>query len=290
LQIHFRPSAEPTCLARRRWRRIVRIAGSVALALCWGIPSAGAQTQPPPATGASRPFEISDNSFLVEEAFNQEPGVVQNIVNAVRTDESWAFAFVQEWPVVTKKHQLSYTLSWARANGSNTFGDTLINYRYQVLEEGPGRPAFAPRFSVVLPTASSGSGSDATGVQFNLPFSKQTGDVYWHWNAGLTWMPSVGDGRDTVSLESPFFAGSAIVRLRPMLNALFETVLILPEEVEVDRTFREKSFTFSPGVRGGWNIGDAQLIVGFAVPITWSEDNRDTATFFYFSYELPFKK
>src|SRR5687767_503699 len=30
-------------------------------------------------TGSSRPWEITDNSFLVEEAFNQEPGIFQNI-------------------------------------------------------------------------------------------------------------------------------------------------------------------------------------------------------------------
>ena len=44
-------------------------------------------------------------------------------------------------------------------------------------------------------------------------------------------------------------------------------------------------------MRGGWDFGDTQLILGVAVPITWTGDeDADTAAFFYLSYELPFKK
>ena len=28
--------------------------------------------------------------------------------------------------------------------------------------------------------------------------------------------------------------------------------------------------TLSPGVRGGWDIGEKQVVLGFAMPITWS--------------------
>ena len=37
--------------------------------------AAPAAAQAPPAS----PFGITDNSFLIEEAFNQDPGVFQNI-------------------------------------------------------------------------------------------------------------------------------------------------------------------------------------------------------------------
>ena len=99
------------------------------------------------------------------------------------------------------------------------FGDALINYRYQAMMEGPGRPAFSPRVSVVLPFGNvpRGLGDGSAGLQFNLPFSKQTGDWYWHWNAGLTWLPQaeldLEPGRQE-NLSSPFLAGSAIYRLR----------------------------------------------------------------------------
>ncbi|HET9768159.1 MAG TPA: hypothetical protein VFS60_15000, partial [Thermoanaerobaculia bacterium] len=44
-----------------------------------------AQPPPDPATDSSRKWEITDNSFLVEEAFNQERGVFQNIATWTRT-------------------------------------------------------------------------------------------------------------------------------------------------------------------------------------------------------------
>ena len=75
-------------------------------------------------------------------------------------------------------HQLSYTIPFAGGDGTSAhFGGVLLNYRYQVLSEGPGRPAFSPRFSLILPTGRSADDSDRPGVQVNLPFSKQVGDL-----------------------------------------------------------------------------------------------------------------
>ena len=45
-----------------------------------------ASTPKPPA---AEPFEITDNSFLVEEAFNQEAGIFQNICGAVFANGNW---------------------------------------------------------------------------------------------------------------------------------------------------------------------------------------------------------
>src|SRR6266581_556449 len=66
-----------------------------------------------------RPIDgIMDNSFLIEEAYNQEPGIVQHIFNTVysiddlsqprqrRTDLS----FTQDWPAYGQAHQFSYTV------------------------------------------------------------------------------------------------------------------------------------------------------------------------------------
>jgi hypothetical protein len=56
-------------------------------------------------------------------------------------------------------------------------------------------------------------------------------------------------------------------------------------------TGRTTTFTLSPGVRTGWNIAaDQQVIVGFAVPVTFDDDRTAAAAFFYFSYELPFRR
>src|SRR5262245_17773403 len=55
---------------------------------------------------------LQDNSFLIEEAYNQEAGVVQSIVNGLwsRSSENWTLSFTQEWPVPDQRHQFSYTL------------------------------------------------------------------------------------------------------------------------------------------------------------------------------------
>ena len=42
---------------------------------------------------------VQDNSFLIEEAYNQEAGVVQHILNLQRADRDWFLSFTQEWPV-----------------------------------------------------------------------------------------------------------------------------------------------------------------------------------------------
>ncbi|HWH70087.1 MAG TPA: hypothetical protein VNT26_11930, partial [Candidatus Sulfotelmatobacter sp.] len=158
---------------------------------------------------------IMDNSFLVEEAYNQEKGVVQHILTAIYAldhapgseDQLWNLAFTQEWPLFSQTHQLSYTIpyNFARTGGQgdNGFGDVLLNYRYQAYFNPDTLMAFAPRASLVLPTGDKdlGFGGDKVGAQFNLPFSTTLGD-YWfvHLNAGLTYLPEVDSlqGRDRV--------------------------------------------------------------------------------------------
>src|SRR5438552_7990975 len=75
------------------------------------------------AQGASAPatqaHPIQDNSFLAEEAYNQEPGVVQHIQTFTRlwNSKTWAYSFTQEWPVPSHwRHQLSYTVSRSKAD------------------------------------------------------------------------------------------------------------------------------------------------------------------------------
>jgi hypothetical protein len=242
---------------------------------------------PAPQNSPSRPFAIVDNSFLVEEAFNQDAKIFQNIFGWTRQQGDWTFTFTQEWPAPGKRHQLSYTIPIASVDGSTGVGDVLLNYRNQVLEEGPGRPAFSPRLSVVVPNGAEAIGAGVGGLQVNLPFSKQQGDLYFHWNAGFTWSPS----HERPDLFSPSFAGSAIYRLEDMCNLMLESVLSFVDgEVSPGVTDRVRWFTLSPGIRGGWNVGSAQIILGGAVPVSWTEGKTYGGVFGYFSYELPFRK
>jgi DtxR family Mn-dependent transcriptional regulator len=255
--------------------------------------------QPPPAQrppASSAPFGILDNSFLVEEAFNQERGVFQTIFGFQRSDDAWDFAVTQEWPVRSQRHQLSYTVPVGSLSGNAGFGDLTLNYRYQALMEDPGYPAFSPRLSLILPTGATELTRNSVGLQVNLPVSKQRGDLYLHANTGFTWYPRADaqpgtEGSKRVSLLSPHLSASGIYRVRPMFNLMVEGVVELEQFARPDGSRgRDTILTLSPGARGGWNLGDHQLVVGAAVPVTWVASDSSAGVLIYLSYELPFSR
>ena len=259
--------------------------------LVGGLPAAGYAQEPAPSAQPAK-FEITDNSFFVEEAFNQDRGIFQNIFSWARDDSgNWNASFTQEWPAPGVTHQLSYTVPFAGGGSPAHVGGVLLNYRMQMIAEGRKRPAFSPRFSVILPTGRNIDDSDRPGVQFNLPFSKQFGDFYVHFNAGATWLHGVAAGETSkTNLMSPVYAGSVIWHTRPYLNLMLESMLMLQDTVlDEETTTAQPIGMIAPGVRGGWTLGDRQLILGAAVPITLQEGQpRSMAFLTYFSYELPF--
>ena len=115
----------------------------------------------------------------------------------------------------------------------------------------------------------------------NLPFSKQFNDTYLHWNAGFTHI---------ANLFTPQVAASGIWRARPMFNLMLESVVAWEEIVDGTTTRRDAVVTISPGFRTGWNAGDAQAIVGVAVPASFSSGSNSVGVFGYFSYEIPFTR
>lgn len=301
VRLRARDDREVTIGARAASKVLVQAARAILACLLLGGAAHAQTTQTAQRPAAVERFAITDNSFLVEEAFNQEAGIFQNIFNVVRFDGGWDASFTQEWPVVSQTHQFSYTVPFGGFGGNSGIGDLLLNYRYQLWTEDDRRPAFSPRLSLILPSGDEekGLGNGSPGLQINLPFSKQRNDVYFHWNGGFTFVPGVSDKRcctlvpvDDVTLLTPHLSGSAIWRVRPMVNLMMESVLEWPEELSsaVGTTERFTSFTLSPGARGGWNIGDHQLIVGVALPITWAQGDSEAGIFGYFSYELPFKR
>jgi hypothetical protein len=110
--------------------------------------------------------QIQDNSFLIEEAYNQESGVVQHITTfARRSRGDWDYAFTQEWPLGGIRHQLSYTIPVRHAEGSGTgLGDVALHYRYQLAGHPRARTVAAPRFSLLLPTGTHELGRGSGGI------------------------------------------------------------------------------------------------------------------------------
>ena len=235
---------------------------------------------------------VQDNSFLIEEAYNQEPGVVQHINTFQRRGGDWEYRFTQEWPLRSQTHQFSYNVPylWLRSEEptSHGFGDVMLNYRYQWWTESESLPAFAPRMSLVLPSGdrNKGTGQDSYGLDVNLPFSKIVGNqLTMHANAGLASFFDV-EGRRPTSYR---IGGSAVYALTRDTNVLLETLAEWEETVNTSRDVeREFTVTVSPGIRHAFNFRDAQLVIGAATPITFTKGDVDVGVFLYLSFEHKF--
>jgi hypothetical protein len=243
---------------------------------------------------------IQDNSFLVEEAYNQEDGIVQHISSFERLTNShdWVYTQTDEWPLRTLKQQLSITFAGTHAGsfaGSGAgWGDTALNYRYQLIGSGETKVAIAPRFSMLLPTGDHkfGRGSGGVGVQTNLPFSIQHSSHFvTHWNAGATWVPHALNERRESASTMAFNLGQSVVWLaKPRFNVLLETLWTSSEVVGGARkTQKSQDLYVSPGVRWAYNFESGlQIVPGLAVPVGVGPCAGEKGLIMYLSFEHPF--
>jgi hypothetical protein len=268
-------------------------AGLVTALLVWLAGTAAPATAQQGAPAAVPP--IADNSFLLEEAYNQEPGVVQHISTFLRFGaEDWAYSFTQEWPVSGQRHQFSLTVPLQQAGGGAGVGDLALNYRLQALDASRGPVAFSPRLSLLVPTGSAarGRGAGGPGLQANLPLSVAAGRRFvTHSNLGVTWTPGAenaqGDEADATGLNA---GQSAIWLARPTVNVMLELVWARSHEVTgPGRTVRRDSLHLSPGVRWAHNFASGlQIVPGLALPIGLGPSRGDDGWFLYLSFEHPF--
>jgi hypothetical protein len=243
--------------------------------------------------------QIQDNSFLIEEAYNQESGVVQHISTFARPSggDAWAYAFTQEWPLGGIRHQLSYTIPIENIEGFGTgLGDVALNYRYQLAGNPEARTVAAPRLSVLLPTGNEveGRGAGAVGFQGNLPLTLVlSNQIVTHWNAGATITPSarspLGDEATTTSFN---LGASAIWLLHPSFNLMVEALWLSTASVaSAGQTVRDESLLLNPGIRGAFNLAnDLQIVPGLAYTFGLGPDADEDALFVYLSFEHPFKR
>jgi hypothetical protein len=252
----------------------------------------------PPAPAAEP--AILDNSFLVEEAYNQEDHVVQHISSFAlyRESRDWVGNFTQEWPLFGAKHQLSYTLAWLdpgeEAPGGAGAGDLALNYRWQAAGGSGEALAFAWRVSVLLPTGDDekGRGSGSTGFQLNLPLSLRISPgLAAHSNAGIQHFSSErNDAGDEAGTTGYNLGQSLIWLLRPDFNLMLEAAWTSFEEVTgPGRTSRSSTFLLSPGARWALNLpSGTQIVPGVALPVGVGPSSGDYGLFLYLSFEHPF--
>ncbi len=229
---------------------------------------------------AQQPAPIQDNSFLIEEAYNQESRVVQHISAFFRSSAGdWLYTFTQEWPLFGQRSQLSYTLPLM----SGGFGDLALNYRLQLVGTGP--LAFSPRLSLVLPTGTweQGRGSGAIGLQANLPVSAHLGKrLVTHWNAGASVTPSARTvGGSPATVWTYGLGGSAVVVLRHDVNVLVEMVWT--------RADGDEELLLNPGIRWAHTLANGlQIVPGIGVPLGLGPSREPAGLFLYLSLEHAF--
>lgn len=244
---------------------------------------------------------IADNSFFIEEAYNQEAGVIQHITSLVAAGtgrRDLYFSFTQEWPFRSQRHQFSYTLPLTRLDGRSAgLGDVLLNYRLQ-FGAGTSRWALAPRLSLVLPTGSvrRGLGDGSIGIQANLPLSYQLSrQLVTHWNAGASILPRaqgafVGGRRPRRTLTYFTVGGSVIALTQLPVQVMFESLLTFDSEIAAGGVVhRSTAWVASPGLRAAVNLGSLQVVPGVAVPFTRSGGHTERGLFTYLSLEHPFR-
>ncbi|GAC1396077.1 MAG: hypothetical protein NVSMB56_10590 [Pyrinomonadaceae bacterium] len=251
---------------------------------------------------STTPPAIQDNSFLIEEAYNQEAGIIQHISTFMRQrGGNWIYTFTQELPLGSQRHQFSYTLAVPHNRDANDtrqtgLGDLALNYRYQLIGNGETRLAVAPRVTILLPTGDSKKdlGAGGAGVQFNIPVSiVLTKRFVTHVNAGTTFYHAAKNAAGERATRYDYNLGQSIVWLaKPRFNPLLEASYSRTQNVVgIGQTKSASTLLLSPGVRWAYNFRNGlQIVPGIAVPLGVGPSRGERGVFFYLSFEHPFKK
>jgi hypothetical protein len=241
---------------------------------------------------------IEDNSFFIEEAFNQESGVIQHISTACYRPAQNVIqcSFTEEWPLRGQRHQLSVTIPYTFTDmATEGFGDIALNYRFQLLDENDWCWA-TPRISLLFPTgrAAAGLGAGTLGIQTNFCASKRWSDQFiTHLNAGMTVVPEARStdpsGRVVHRTLSTINAGASLIWLcMEQLNLLCEVLFTNSSALDLSGNIvRTSESIFNPGVRYAANLGTLQIVPGASLPLFISRNLTTAGVFFYLSFEHP---
>jgi hypothetical protein len=272
------------------------------LLICCGLQTVHAQDGPSEQHQRAGSFSdaIEDNSFYIEEAYNQERGVVQHISTLLvlpSPQHDVSYTFTQEWPIGSQAHQLSFTIPYTsfEAGTYAGLGDIILNYRYQ-LAFADEWAAIAPRVSAILPTGDwkKGLGAGVLGWQFNIPASKRISDGWvLHANAGMTALPEVKgvtmSGTEVKhTLISYNVGGSVILLASPVFDVMLEGSLNRVAGIDNGEAEQSTEITVVPGMRGAIDIGELQIVPGLGVPLISSGGVMYAGVFLYLSFEHPF--
>jgi outer membrane putative beta-barrel porin/alpha-amylase len=247
------------------------------------------------ASGAESVAPLEDNSFLLEEAYNQEARVVQHIFNWTRINPrgDYVLNFSQEWPLSGQRHQLAYSIPFESVSGSGHrgtgFGDVAIQYRYQWLGMDDTKLAAAPEVTLLLPTgdANEDLGAGATGGEVGLPLSLKLSDRFVaHTNVSFTYTGH----SDQSPASYEYDLGQSLVWLAAArFNPMVEVVWSRSEPAGDAAGEREEGLLVSPGFRWAHDFPSGlQVCPGVAFPIGVGASSGDSGVLLYLSFEHGF--
>jgi len=231
------------------------------------------------------PPAIEDNSFYIEEAYNQDLRVVQHIFTTEvfpSKDEGVNMTFTQEWRVGGLNHQLSYTFVYPTAESGPAF--LFANYRYQLFNKYYWA-CVSPRLSLFLPLRSPGASIDRIGAQVNIPASKRLGEFFVaHFNLGATFDRTFCGTENEDATTTTWDIGGSLIWLQSgNFNLMLEALeLVTPSEPRLNR------FLLSPGARFAINLDRTQIVPGIGFPAEFTRQGTTTGFFLYLSVEHPY--
>jgi len=254
--------------------------------------------------------QLEDNSFMLEEAFNQDMGVIQHIFNANFDKfrfETLQLSYTQEIPLTHRKHQLNLCFNYlmqGNTTGSlqaNGFGDLYVSYRPLIFDERDWL-MFIPRLTVIVPTgdASRKLGNGAWGLQVNLAATKRLSKkLVMHFNAGATQFVKFdryqynGDQSTLTAERDVLFKNlgwSAVWHFRPRLNLMFEHTANYNADIsDQGVVFTKTMQVFNPALRYCINRSHMQVVPGIGFPVSVADGRAQQGIFFYLSFETSYR-
>lgn len=242
-------------------------------------------------TEATNPIE--DNSFFVEEAYNQEAGIVQFIQGFDYNNKakSYNYSFTNEIPIGDNVHQFSYNFGLDHPGGGvndTKLTDLFINYRCEAYRQKG--IIVTPRISLIAPTGDykKGFGKGSAGVQLNHIVTLELSKYFiTHFNMGGTLYPKAKDGTMKEAIFGFNYGSSLIWLLHSNFNMMVEVFGTAEENFTAPGVDKwTDSYFISPGFRTAINLPkEVQVVPGMAVPIGIGESKGEWSLYFYLSIE-----
>lgn len=218
------------------------------------------------APNASAQLSLSNNSFLLEEAWPADSAVNQHAVSYA--DRQWSYTWAQEFAAPDRPHRFGWSASLQSDGSTSKLGDLSLDYVWQGRGTHGDRFSVAPHVSFVTPL----QGGDQRGAMIaTYPLSVlHSARTATHWNVRGVWTAA-----DEESIEISVAAG--LVRLvGDRMAAVLESEL---------RPF-SREVTISAGAR--WRadrFARAGIVPGIAIPVTISAHDRSASLVFHVMFE-----